>query len=124
MNAKAAAILRACSAASGVGGAAGVEVAAAAAAPAVAAEPSVTSTAINNVANAQPKGRVRYLEKNLLGADANPFRPKAPDQTRYPLPGGLGLLSLSNSANRPQKARPAVGRGQALPAQQGMAGAM
>ena len=41
--------------ASGVGGTAGIEVAAAAAAPAVAAEPSVTSTAINNVANAQAK---------------------------------------------------------------------
>src|SRR6478672_6669893 len=53
VNAKATAILRACSAASGVGGVAGVEVAAAAATPAVAAEPSVTSTAINNVANAQ-----------------------------------------------------------------------
>jgi hypothetical protein len=53
VNAKATAILRACSAASGVGGVAGVEVAAAAATPAVAAEPRVTSAAINNVAKAQ-----------------------------------------------------------------------
>jgi hypothetical protein len=51
VNANATAILRACSVASAVGGVAGVEVAAAT--PEVATEPSVTSTAINNVANAQ-----------------------------------------------------------------------
>jgi hypothetical protein len=61
VNANAAAILRAGSAASGVGGVAGVEVAAAAAAPEV--EPSVTSTAINNVAIARPIGRVRVSRK-------------------------------------------------------------
>ena len=55
MNANATAILRTCSAASGVGGAAGIEVAAAVATPAVAAEPSVTSTAIRTVANAQAR---------------------------------------------------------------------
>jgi hypothetical protein len=50
---KATATLRACSAASGVGGAACVDVDAAIAMLAVAAEPNVTSAAINNVASAQ-----------------------------------------------------------------------
>ena len=63
VNANATAILRASSAASGVGGVAGVEALLPQPLPAVAAEPGVTITAIKNVANAQANRSVRYLEK-------------------------------------------------------------
>ena len=57
MKEKATATLRACSAASGVGGAAGVAVDIAVATLAVAAEPTVTSAAINKLPVPKPIAR-------------------------------------------------------------------